>query len=81
MSTTETSPDTEAEHGHHPTPREYVHIALVLAVLTALEVSTYFVDFGVDRDPAADRADGRQVPVRRRLVHAPEVRHQALQAG
>lgn len=45
MSTTET-PDTEPSHAH-PSPREYVHIALVLAVLTALEVSTYFFDFGV----------------------------------
>ena len=45
MSTT----DTEAETGHahaHPTPRDYVRIALILAVLTALEVSTYFLDFG-----------------------------------
>jgi cytochrome c oxidase subunit 4 len=45
MSTTET-PDTESSQAH-PSPREYVHIALVLAVLTALEVSTYFFDFGV----------------------------------
>lgn len=46
MSTTETH-DTE-QHSHaHPTPRKYVNIAIVLAVLTALEVSTYFVDFGV----------------------------------
>ncbi len=45
MSTTEAH---EAETAHeHPTPRQYVHIALVLAVLTALEVSTYFFDFGV----------------------------------
>jgi cytochrome c oxidase subunit IV len=36
----------EAEHGHHPTARDYVNIAVILAVLTALEVSTYFVDFG-----------------------------------
>lgn len=45
MSSTET-PETGSSHAH-PTPREYVHIALVLAVLTALEVSTYFFDFGV----------------------------------
>jgi len=40
--------DTEADasQGHHPTPREYVNIAIMLAILTALEVSTYFVDFG-----------------------------------
>jgi cytochrome c oxidase subunit 4 len=48
VSATETRQDTEhpstAHHG--PSPREYVQIALVLAALTALEVSTYFVDFG-----------------------------------
>jgi cytochrome c oxidase subunit 4 len=37
----------EAEHAdHHPTPAQYVRIALILAVLTALEVSTYYVEFG-----------------------------------
>jgi cytochrome c oxidase subunit IV len=49
MSSTETASQLAAdEHhaGHHPTPRDYVRIAVVLAVLTALEVSTYFVDFG-----------------------------------
>jgi cytochrome c oxidase subunit IV len=48
VSATETTKDTEhpstAHHG--PEPREYVQIALVLAALTALEVSTYYVDFG-----------------------------------
>jgi cytochrome c oxidase subunit IV len=46
-STTET-PSDSVDHGtaHHPSPREYVRIAVVLGVLTALEVSTYFVDFG-----------------------------------
>jgi cytochrome c oxidase subunit IV len=34
------------EHGHHPTPRDYVRIALILGVLTAMEFSTYVVDFG-----------------------------------
>lgn len=39
---------TEAHpEAHHPTPAQYVQVAIVLAVLTALEVSTYFVDFGV----------------------------------
>ncbi len=51
MSSTEapaTEPTAPAEdHKPHPSPREYVNIALVLAVLTAAEVSTYFVDFGV----------------------------------
>lgn len=47
MSSTQ-SPEQAADHGHdnHPTPRQYVNIALVLAVLTALEVSTYFFEFG-----------------------------------
>ena len=40
------------EHAHdehdeeHFTDRQYVVVALILAVLTAIEVSTYFVDFG-----------------------------------
>jgi len=41
-----TGTDDGAHHGHHPTPRDYVRIAIILAILTALEVSTYFVDFG-----------------------------------
>ena len=36
---------TEAhDAGHHPTIREYVNIAILLAVLTALEVSVHFVE-------------------------------------
>ncbi len=38
--------DTEQHTHAHPTPRKYVRIALILGVLTALEVSTYFLDFG-----------------------------------
>lgn len=34
-------------HADHPTPRDYVRIALILAVLTAMEFSTYVFDFGV----------------------------------
>jgi cytochrome c oxidase subunit IV len=49
VSATETTV-TDAEHrdpAHHgPSPREYVQIAIVLAVLTAAEISTYLVDFG-----------------------------------
>ncbi len=47
---TETLDETTDEasgHAFHPAPRDYVHIAAVLGVLTGLEVSTYFVDFGV----------------------------------
>jgi cytochrome c oxidase subunit 4 len=47
MSTTEAqAAAAEAHDDHHPTPRDYVRIAIILAILTALEVSTYFVDFG-----------------------------------
>jgi cytochrome c oxidase subunit IV len=48
MSTTQTpeQQDQHEDHGHHPTPRDYVRIALILGVLTALEFSTYVVDFG-----------------------------------
>lgn len=50
MSTSGTQAPGAVEHdshaGHHPTPAEYVRIALILGVLTALEVSTYFYEFG-----------------------------------
>ena len=47
MSATDTTaPDATEEHTHHPTPRQYVRIAVILALLTALEVSTYWLDFG-----------------------------------
>lgn len=40
--TTTDSPDTE----HGLSTAGYVRIALILAAITALEVSTYYVDFG-----------------------------------
>jgi cytochrome c oxidase subunit IV len=50
MSSSGTQAAESVEHddhaGHHPTSAEYVRIALILAVLTALEVSTYYFDFG-----------------------------------
>lgn len=49
MSSTQTHDPAPASGGHdahHPTPRDYVRIAVILGVLTALEVSTYFVEFG-----------------------------------
>lgn len=47
MSATETQGTQEHEsHEAHPGPAKYVQIAVVLAVLTALEVSTYYLDFG-----------------------------------
>lgn len=36
------------EHTHHPTPRQYVQIAIVLAVITAMEVSLFYIDRAVD---------------------------------
>jgi cytochrome c oxidase subunit 4 len=35
-----------AHTGHGPSDGMYVRVALFLALLTALEVSTYYVDFG-----------------------------------
>src|SRR5687767_909966 len=33
------------EDVHHPGPRQYVVVALVLAVLTAIEVALFYMDF------------------------------------
>ena len=38
--------DTE-EHGLHPTEAFYIKVALILAVVTAIEVGLYYTDFGV----------------------------------
>lgn len=35
--------DTEVRHTGHPGPKEYVAIAAILAVLTAIEVIVYYV--------------------------------------
>jgi len=44
---TESFPGEDIEHEHkHPTDATYVKVAAILAALTALEVSTYFLDFG-----------------------------------
>lgn len=45
---TPTAPAIEGEDhtSHHPTQGEYIRIALILALLTALEVSTYYFEFG-----------------------------------
>jgi cytochrome c oxidase subunit 4 len=44
---TEHDPPVDTHDGHHVHPDVfYVKIALILALLTALEVSTYYVDFG-----------------------------------
>jgi cytochrome c oxidase subunit 4 len=53
MATIETDPKTDAEHEgvhthdeHHPTQKQYVQIAVVLAVLTAMEIAASFIDIG-----------------------------------
>ena len=33
-------------HGSHPTPREYVIIAVILVVITAVEIATSYIDTG-----------------------------------
>jgi cytochrome c oxidase subunit 4 len=50
--TTEAEPAIEDELDEHPSDMLYVQIAAILAFLTALEVLTYFVDFGAFQTPA-----------------------------
>ena len=45
MTTTHEVEHTDHEHGH-PTDRTYIGIALVLGLITAAEVATYYVDMG-----------------------------------
>jgi cytochrome c oxidase subunit IV len=42
---TATRDEPHSTVGHHPTPRDYVRIGIILAVLTAMEVSVYFIEF------------------------------------
>jgi cytochrome c oxidase subunit 4 len=59
MSTTDTergdrgmqlAPEDE-EHHEHPSDWKYIQIAIILAVLTAAEVATYYVDLGAAEIP------------------------------
>ena len=44
MASTELHPPREEEELHdHPTPRKYVWIAIILAIITAAEVAIYYV--------------------------------------
>lgn len=43
---TQQAQGTAEHHDHHPTPRDYVRIAVILAVLTALEVSLFYLEVG-----------------------------------
>ncbi|MGH2540043.1 MAG: cytochrome C oxidase subunit IV family protein [Actinomycetota bacterium] len=38
--------ESGAPHREHPSPKEYIRIGVILGVLTALEVATYYVDVG-----------------------------------
>ncbi|HEV2755818.1 MAG TPA: cytochrome C oxidase subunit IV family protein [Actinomycetota bacterium] len=37
------APREQEELAHHPSPRKYVGIALILAIVTALEVAVYYI--------------------------------------
>jgi cytochrome c oxidase subunit IV len=39
--------DHEVHAHEHPSDKKYIVVALILAAFTALEVLTYFIDFGV----------------------------------
>lgn len=45
MSTAPTAeaPREEEELSHHPSPRKYVWVAIILAVVTAIEVAIYYI--------------------------------------
>jgi cytochrome c oxidase subunit 4 len=43
-STVDTIPVEEQDRHDHPTDARYIKVALVLAVITAVEVGTYFLD-------------------------------------
>ena len=45
MTTTPTAeaPREEAELAHHPSPRKYVWVAIILAIVTAIEVAIYYI--------------------------------------
>ena len=44
MSQAEPIHDEEYELSHHPQPRQYVFIGVVLAIVTAIEVAIYYMD-------------------------------------
>ncbi len=61
----------------HPGPRQYVLIAVVLVVITGVEVATSYLEGDVNSDllivALGDHGGGQVLP-RRRLVHAHEAR-------
>ena len=40
------APVVHEEHGNHPTPRQYVLIAVVLVVVTGIEIATSYINTG-----------------------------------
>ena len=40
--------DAHGDHGDHPSDAKYIRIALILGVVTAVEVGLYYTDFGVN---------------------------------
>ena len=51
MSTSPTAeaPREDQELAHHPSPRKYVWVAIILAVVTAIEVAIYYIPSIADR--------------------------------
>ena len=47
MSTAEAEvPKTDEEERHdHPSPRQYVYVAIILAIVTAVEIAISYIDF------------------------------------
>ena len=43
-SPTAEAPREEHELEHHPSPRKYVVVAVILAIVTAIEVAIYYID-------------------------------------
>ncbi len=43
------APREDAELAHHPSPRKYVWVAIILAIVTAIEVAIYYIPAIADR--------------------------------
>ena len=72
---------TEAAHTDeaHATTGHYVRIAIILTVLTIMEVATYYVDIPFAlADPLLLVSGRHEVRPRCRVLHAPALRQQAL---
>ena len=84
---THTNPDIDVhamgEVHEHPTWKQYKWVALILTLITVVEVWVYyippFVAVAAVRAGAAHHVGG-EVRDRRAVLHAPQVRPQAVQA-